>query len=167
MSSRPPNSTLQRTRAGRGRVQPPEMAAAHTPAQRQPADVPELGDPPSTAPARVRHWWRETARDMPQLSQRDRHAVLDYCFLLVEQESLRKDVRREGRFDTLDDGRKVPSGPYAALREIEKRLHAMRKDFAALAAHRARAKHVPTSGVEAPEPAGGGLSTIARLRSVT
>ena len=53
MRKRPPNSALQLASAVRGRVQPLEMAAAHTPASRPCVDVPELGDPPSTAPARA------------------------------------------------------------------------------------------------------------------
>ena len=168
--SRPPKSKLRRERELLGGpVEHPasRMATGRpggTPGHRSPTLEP-LGDPPSTAPARVRHWWRETAADMPHLSRRERHAVLDYSRKLVEQESLAKAVKRDGRFDTLDDGRKVPSGPYKSLLDCEASLHRMRKDFASLPGTRMRAREA----VVADEPSEGPAdvcSPMAALRLV-
>ena len=168
MSNRPPKTTLQRLRSGRGRVQPDEYSARQGSkpgaAKGAAVDLRPLGGAPKGVPPRVRYWWRATAKDLPQLSQRDRHAVLDYCRKMVEHEELIAIVEAEGRF-VERDGVRVRSVEYTALLEAEKALHRMRKDFAALAGHRARAKALP-GAAGAGESGDGGervLSPMARL----
>lgn len=182
----PPKSALRRARerGGRGAVLPAELAASHNATARKAdhqAPEPELaplGEPPASAPPRVKHWWRETAADMPQLSQRDRHGVLDYCRKMVEQESLRKEVERHGRFErpavgvdkrgNVVHGAMQPTAAYKALQDAGKRLHVMRRDFAALAAHRSRARTVPApvEPLAATQQQRAPVSKLAALRPV-
>ena len=105
-------------------------------------DLVPLGPPPRKAPARVRAHWRATAKDWPQLSQRDRQAMVDYCYALAEQEDLRELVDTEGRFYTNASGTVKETAYYYALVRVEKRLQTLRRDFAALAGYRERAAAV-------------------------
>ena len=127
------------------------------------SDLKPIGPPPKTAPDRVRAWWRKTVRDWPQLSRRDYQAFLDYCFLLVEQEDLRALVTEHGMFwevvdvkgpkDNRVEVRRTEETPYyAALVRAERRLMAIRRDFAALAGYRERAGAVPKPKAKAVDP---------------
>ena len=84
---------------------------------------------------------------------------------MVELEELTAIVEAEGRF-VERDGVRVRSVEYTALLEAEKALHRMRKDFAALAGHRSRAKALPGAEVGAPAESGDarGLSRMEALR---
>ena len=105
-------------------------------------DLVPLGPPPRKAPARVRAHWRAAAKDWPQLSQRDRPAMVDYCFALAEQEDLRELVEEHGRFAPNAAGTVKETAYYTALVRVEKRLQTLRRDFAALAGYRERAAAV-------------------------
>ena len=114
-------------------------------------DLKPVGAPPREAGERVRRWWKATVRDWPQLSRRDRQALLDYCHALIEQEDLRALVEEHGRFHHVDQvnqrgdviGSHLRETPYyTALRKVDYRLQTLRRDFAALAGYRERAKAV-------------------------
>lgn len=107
-------------------------------------DLKPIGNPPRGTPKRVRAFWRETVKLWPQLSQRDTHALGDYCRLMVDQQDLRKLVDEHGPFALNKAGTMVPSPPYTALRQVDRQLQTLRRDFAALAGYRERARAVST-----------------------
>lgn len=119
-----------------------------------PGDLIPLGPPPDGMPPRVRHFWEESAALWPQLSQRDYQAFGDYCYLLVEQEQLRRKVEKVGRF-TAKGGVVRENAYYKALVRAEARLTSFRRDFAALAGFRERA-----GAVRRPAPAGDDIDSL-------
>ena len=137
-------------------------AAAHRTANPpNPTDLKPVGSPPKDAPPRVKGWWRSTVRDWPQLSRRDRQALLDYCHALIEQEDLRALVELHGRFHEVDRvnsrGEVIATSMketpyYAALVRVDGRLQSLRRDFAALAGYRERAKAVTRTHREKGKP---------------
>ena len=115
-------------------------------------DLVPLGKPPRKAPARVRTLWRAAAKRWPQLSERDYEAMLDYCHALVEQEELRAEVGEAGRFYVNGSGTPKEHPAYTALVRVERRLQSMRRDLAALAGYRERARAVHDSRDGAGRP---------------
>ena len=123
-----------------------------------PVELEPIGTPPRNAPARVRYWWKKTIQDWPQLSRRDRQALLDYCFALVEQEELRIAVEKTGRFvEDKRNGCMTESVEYKSLVRVDKRLQSLRRDFAAFAGYRERAGSVRKKKVEQQQNEFGGI----------
>lgn len=176
----PPRSRLavERQRLGRGGVV--DRPASHNAARSRGRDVAEdetgerpVGPAPRGLSADLRRLWREASEDWPQLSRRDRQGLLSYCRVMQDAAELRAAVEQYGRFVPPvygDDGECVSGGwltaPYQALLATEKHLHTMRKDFAALAAHRSKADAIsPPADRQEPE-ASRPMGTITALRAV-
>ena len=149
-------SELQRRRAGRGRVRPPEDTAGNhkgrrggsLPASAASTEGP-LGECTSREPG-VRRWWRKCERDWPQLNRRDRQHLLEYCRLRVLIERWTQRIEEEG--EVVD----TPRGPQVhpllpQVRMQENRADRMVRDFAGTAGTRERARPAtPPSEERAP-----------------
>lgn len=124
-----------------------------------PVDLEPIGTAPRNAPKRVKYYWKETVKHWPQLSRRDHQALLDYCYALVEQEELRKEVYQEGGRFVIDkrNGYETESPKYKALIRIDKHLQSLRRDFAAFAGYRERAGSVSKKKVDQSQGEFGGI----------
>ena len=137
-------SELQRQRAGRGRVRPPEDTAGNHKGRRggnlAPAQVEdELGACCGREPPAVRRWWRKAERDWPQLNRRDRQHLLEYCRLRAQIETVTAEIG-EQRTLTNRHGELVPHPLLSHLRQLEARADRMVRDFAGTAGTRERAR---------------------------
>ena len=153
-------SELQKQRAGRGRVRPPEdTAGKHKTAARQGASASEggLGECPRHVVPGVRRWWRKCERDWPQLNRRDRQHLVEYCRLRVEIERVEKTLRKEGSVITIRhaDGSVAAIKAHPLLshvRALTSRADRMVRDFAGTAGTRERARPVQPQGTAAAAP---------------
>lgn len=143
-------SNLQKQRAGRGRLRPPEDRARKDRRLGTPIAVEEpLGACPGREPYMVKRWWRKCERDWPQLNRRDRQHLLEYCRLRMRLDEVARRIGDE-LTATNRHGETVPHPLLTHQRQLEARADRMVRDFAGTAGTRERARPAPGEAQSAP-----------------